>query len=171
MNLLPQDVVVLIKLKLLNNDAWTYNSIAYELMLSSSMVHSAIKRCTNAGLFVLQKRRPNNRALEEYLIHGVKYSFSPTLGTITRGIPTAFASPLLKEELSHNDSQPYVWMHPEGSQLGISVEPMYKSLPAATLKDPLLYKALSALDGIRIGEAREKKIAIEKLLSFIKSPS
>ncbi len=101
MNLLPQDVLVMLKLALSTSQGWSYNSIAYELGMSPSMAFSGVKRASQSRLFDPKLRRPRRKALEEFLIHGVKYSFPPDIGSITRGVPTTFASPALRDHFSY----------------------------------------------------------------------
>ena len=167
--MLPQDIVVLLKLAVSSKESWTYNEVAYELKMSPSMVHSAVKRTLNAKLFVEHRRRPHKKALEEFLIYGVKYAFAPQLGSVTRGVPTGFASPMLKDRIKSDGSDLYVWPHSEGEVRGIELEPLYKSVPLVALQDERLYSALGALDAIRVGKAREQKIAEKVLLELIKS--
>ncbi|MCP4602370.1 MAG: hypothetical protein GY847_17955 [Proteobacteria bacterium] len=167
MNLLPQDVLVMLKLSLLQRDSWTYNEIAYELKMSPSMVHSAVKRTTNARLFVSHRKRPHRKALEEFLIHGVKYAFAAQIGTVTRGVPTAFAWAGLKDQIQYKTNEIYVWPHPNGSERGIELLPLYRSVPEIALADERLYSALAALDAIRVGRAREQKMAKAALLSIL----
>lgn len=167
MNLLPQDIVVMLKLALSTNDNWTFNEVAYELKMSPSMVHSAVQRALNANLYLAHQRTPHSAALVEFLIHGVKYAFAPKRGSVTRGVPTGFASPVLKNKIKSGDSDVYVWPHPQGETKGVELEPLYKSVPEIALVDAKLYAVLGALDAIRIGRARERKIAataIEKML-------
>jgi len=163
MNILPQDVFILLKLAVSYKRDWTYNTIAYELGMSPSMVHSAIKRSIHARLFDANRKKPRGRALKEFLIHGVKYAFPPDIGTMTRGVPTAFASPPLKYHLTYHADQIYVWPYAEGNERGISFSPLYRSVPEVAMKNEKLYAALGLLDAIRLGKARESKLA-EKLL-------
>ena len=167
MNLLPQDVLVMLKLALSRQPDWTYNEIAYELKMSPSMVYNAVKRAIHARLFVTHKKRPHKKALEEFLVHGVKYAFAAQIGTITRGVPTAFASPGLRAHIQFDSDEIYVWPHSNGSERGIELLPLYKSVPEVSLVDARLYAALSALDGIRVGRARERKMAIAALISIL----
>ncbi|MFH1993253.1 MAG: hypothetical protein ABIK98_12770 [Pseudomonadota bacterium] len=163
MNLLPQDILIMIKLALSASRDWSYNTIAYELGMSPSMAFSGVKRASQARLFDPNRRRPLRKALEEFLIHGVKYSFPPDIGSLTRGIPTAFASPALRDHFSYDPENIYVWPYPEGNERGISFSPLYKSIPEIAMKDEKLYMALGLVDAIRLGRARESKLA-EKLL-------
>jgi hypothetical protein len=168
----PQDVVVLIKLAIESGRSWSYTQLAYELSMSASEVHAGIKRATQARLFSKQLNRPHRKALEEFLIHGVKYAYFPTIGSLTRGIPTAFASPILREQFAMNDdSEIYVWPHPLGEYRGLEFSPMYKSVPDAATRDKKLYAALSLLDALRIGRARDRNIAEKLLLEMIKNAS
>ena len=169
MNLLPQDVLVMVKLALSAKHGWTYDKVAYELGMSPSMAHSAVKRAVQARLFDNQLRRPKRKALEEFLVHGVKYAYPPDIGTMTRGIPTAFASPMLRNEFAHggSNSEVYVWPHPEGEARGIELSPLYKSVPDVARHDEKLYAALGLLDAIRIGRARERQLAEKLLLEML----
>jgi hypothetical protein len=101
--------------------------------------------------------------LEEFLIHGVKYSFPPDIGSMTRGIPTGFASPALRDNFSYAPDNLYVWPYSKGHERGISFSPLYKSIPELAMKDEKLYAALGLVDAIRLGRARESNLA-EKLL-------
>ena len=49
MNLLPQDVLIMIKLAVSRREGWTYNRIAHELDMSPSMAHSGVKRATTSS--------------------------------------------------------------------------------------------------------------------------
>ena len=57
----------------------------------------------------------------------------------------------------------FVWPHAKGNIKGQAITPLYKSVPEAALNDPLLHEMLALVDAIRVGSAREKKIAVEEL--------
>ena len=92
MVLKPQDIVILLKLVAIGERRWAYNSLANELAMSPAEVHAGIKRCIAAKLFDRQRKVPIKSALQEFLAHGVKYTFPPDRGAMTRGIPTGFAA-------------------------------------------------------------------------------
>jgi hypothetical protein len=168
MNLLPQDILIMIKLAVSTTQDWSYNTIAHELGMSPSMAFSGVKRASQARLFDSNRRRPLRKALEEFLIHGVKYSFPPDIGSMTRGIPTAFASPALRDHFAYDSENIYVWPHPQGHQRGISFSPLYKSIPEVAMKDEKLYAALGLVDALRLGRAREIKLAEKLLIDMLK---
>jgi hypothetical protein len=168
MNLLPQDVLIMIKLAVSSSEGWTYNKIAHELDMSPSMAHSGVKRATQARLFDPNRKRPRRKALEEFLVHGMKYAFPPDIGSLTRGIPTAFASPAFEGHLSYDPEEIYVWPYSEGSHRGISFSPLYRSVPEIALKDETLYSALGLVDALRLGRARESKLAEKLLVDMLK---
>ena len=62
--------------------------------MSPSEVHGAVKRAQAAHLLhgPEMQNRPNLSALEEFLIHGVKYAFPAECGESTRGLPTSYAA-------------------------------------------------------------------------------
>lgn len=64
-------------------------------IMSLSEVHAAVRRALAARLYDDMRRMPIREALQEYLIHGVKYACPPDRGGPTRGIPTSYAAPPL----------------------------------------------------------------------------
>lgn len=163
MQLKPQDIVVLLKLIGLNKD-WSYRSLAHELFMSAGEVHNALSRATQAQLFDADRKCPRIQALEEFLIHGVKYAYPAERGSLTRGTLTAYAAPPLNRIISGSDNeQPPVWPDPEGSARGYKLQPLYDSVPKAAKLDKALYELLALVDAIRDGRARERNLATEHL--------
>ena len=89
----PQDIVVLLKLSVPGGDP-TYAGIAQAVGMSSSEVHSAVRRAEKSGLLNPETRRPIRRALLEFIIHGLKYVFPAERGGLTRGLPNPAGRPL-----------------------------------------------------------------------------
>jgi DNA-binding Lrp family transcriptional regulator len=166
MSLKPQDVVVALKILTYSGRRPPISAIAGELSMSPSEVHGAIKRLQQARLLHGPEsgEKPNVAALEEFLVHGVKYAFPSQHGEVTRGIPTSYAAAPLNSMIFPGEELPPVWPAPEGDTRGIALQPLYKSAPAAAVRDPLLYELLALLDGIRDGRARERKIAEKELI-------
>ena len=105
---------------------------------------------------------PIRRALADYLISGVRYAFPASHGPVARGMPTAFAAPPLAQWFASEELPP-VWPDPEGKVKGFAVEPLYDSVPGAAKLDPALYELLALVDAIRMGRARERKLAEDEL--------
>jgi len=171
MNLKPQDIVVVLKLCAYPDARPAMSVIANELSLSPSEVHGAIGRLRASRLLHGPglKGRPNISALEEFLIHGLKYAFPAEHGEVTRGIPTSYAAEPLKSEVSMSNDLPPVWPWPEGNTRGVGLEPLYKSVPRAALRDSNLYQFLALVDAIRDGRARERKIAERDLVRRLRT--
>ncbi len=142
---------------------WSYASLGLELCMSPSEVHSGLKRAVIARLFDEQRRKPVKKALEEFLIHGVKYAFPPSRGGLTRGMPTSFAGPPLRDLIAASDQLPPVWPDPEGEAQGYEFSPLYRSVPKAAAKDFKLYELLVLVDAIRDSRAREREIAVNEI--------
>lgn len=176
MSIKPQDIVVLVKILVAQSNVhWSQNSLARELCLSPSQINMAFKRLVTAGLMTPyhppSKPQPIIQACEEFFVHGLKYIFPAKLGEIARGIPTSYAAPILNEDIiAGNDPVP-VWPYAEGEMRGVTLKPLYSSVPEAVIKhpDPLFYDMLALLDAIRSGRAREKQIAIQELSNILKS--
>ena len=171
MNLKPQDVVVALKLCAYPDARPPISVIANDLSLSPSEVHGAIGRLHASRLLhgPNLKDRPNISALEEFLVHGLKYAFPAVRGEVTRGIPTSYAAEPLKNEVSMSNDLPPVWPWPDGNTRGIGFEPLYKSVPQAALRDPNLYRFLALIDAIRDGRARARKIAERDLVHRLRA--
>jgi len=144
------------------------DSLARELFMSVSEVHAGIRRAIAAHLFNSQLKLPIKKALEEFLIHGVKYAFPPKHGSMTRGIPTAFAAPPLVNMISQPEEVPPVWPDPEGEVRGYEFSPLFKSVPKAARNDKKLYELLALLDAVRDGRARERELAIKEIKAKLK---
>ena len=159
----PQDVVVLLKLVANPSQPWTYLSLAEELALSPSQVHTSLRRAELARLYNTDSKRIARRSLGEFLIHGVKYAFPAQIGGQTRGAPTGYAAPPLNALIHTPDSDPPVWPSPTGTVRGYQFEPLYKGAVFAAERDPTLYELLALVDAVRDGRSREANLAVSLL--------
>ena len=165
----PQDVVVVLKLLGYGSNRPSFAQMAKDLVMSPSEVHGAIKRAQAARLLHGPElsNRPIVSALEEFLIHGVKYAFPAERGGPSRGIPTSYAAEPLNRVIAPSDEPIPVWPYAKGESRGIAFAPLYKLLPMAVLRDPLLYQELALVDAIRDGRARERKLAEQELKKIL----
>lgn len=166
MTLKPQDIVVLLKLcGYIPDIRPSYAIIATELGMSPSEIHSAVKRLRDSRLLHNSElgEQPNLSALEEFLIHGVKYVFPVKRGGLTRGMPTSYAAEPLSQLIKAGDEPVPVWADSNGTIRGVSIVPLYKSVPDAAKRDALLYQRLALVDAIRDGRLRERVLAEKEL--------
>ena len=165
MILKPQDIFILMKLVAQGRSEWSYSSLARELIMSPSEVHAGIKRATAAKLYDKNRRTPNKKALEEFIVHGVRYAYPPDLGGLTRGIPTSYAAAPLNGIIAQPSEDPPVWPYAEGEVMGFAFSPLFRSVPKAAIIDSKLYELLALVDAIRGGRARERDIAVREIRS------
>ena len=158
----PQDIIVLLKVLLLNQD-WTYQKLAKELKMSSSEVHAALKRCEESRLYRREPKRILRGALAEFLIHGIKYAFPAKPGAKVIGIPTAHSAEPLKSSLIFREDDIYVWKSDLGKIKGQEIKPLYRCVPEAVKEDAKFYELLTIVDGLRVGRARERELAAVEL--------
>lgn len=164
MALKPQDLVVLLKLAAHSGERPPYGRLAAELHMSVSEVHAAVQRSLASGLAADDSDpRPVTGALHEFLVHGARYAFPARLGGPVRGMPTGFAAPALKKLLAPSNDLPPVWPDAAGGTRGLEVAPLYRSVPDAARGDEHLYTLLALVDALRIGGARERRLAAEEL--------
>ncbi len=158
----PQDVVVALKLSL--GGAWSsYADLGQELGMSASEVHAAVRRLSEADLVDPENKEVRRKALRNFLVHGVPYAFPARLKEVTRGMPTAWAAPILSGRISASEQIFPVWPDPEGQVQGAAVQPLYGSVPGAARRDPALYDLLALVDALRIGRARERSLAEKEI--------
>ena len=168
MILKPQDIVILLKLVAWGSQSWTYQRLAVELSISQSEAHAGVRRAVAARLMsdaASANGRPILSALEEFLVHGVRYAYPPERGELTRGMPTGYAAPPLNKVIVQPDEPPPVWPYAEGTTRGYSFAPLFPSVPVAASRDPVLYELLALVDAIRDGRARERNLAAKELAS------
>ena len=165
----PQDLLVALKLSV-SPEHTNYASLAEQLAISLSEVHAAVQRATASHLITRDNSgiSANRSSLREFLVHGLKYVFPIVLGPLTRGLPTGVSAPPLYEQFQHSDALPLVWPDQDGLIRGISVLPIYPSVPSASKKDAKLYRLLAVVDALRGGAAREREMAKECLESVIR---
>jgi hypothetical protein len=134
------------------------------LFMSVGEIHNGLDRAARAGLFDAVGRKPRKQALEEFLVHGIKYAFFVEHGGVTRGVPTAYAAPPLNDIIVADDNDyPPVWSDVEGTVRGYAIEPLYPGAPRAARIDKEFYELLALVDAIRAGRARERNIAVDRL--------
>jgi hypothetical protein len=133
--------------------------------MSASEVHASVKRAQTARLLHGPDAddRPNLAAIEEFLVHGLKYAFPTEPGPLTRGIPTSYAAEPLRRKIPPGTTPIPVWPYTEGKDRGVAIAPLHRSAPMAALRDLRFYEYLALADALRDGRARERKLAEEEL--------
>lgn len=181
-----QDVVILLKLASLEDEAkeidhqfpppglaagedpYSVRGLEAALGISKTEISASLKRSLASGLAIKDRKtgrpKPSRRHLREFIVHGLKFVFPAKPGAMQRGLPTAFAAPVLRESLHSAGSLIFVWPYAHAKDMGQSVDPLFKSVPEACEKDKRLYAYLALVDAIRIGNQRESKHAADLLV-------
>jgi hypothetical protein len=160
-SLKPQDLLVLFKLASNLNERFTYAGLAQSLGIATSESHASIARVVQSRLASTDENGINlaRSAFIEFVIYGAIYFFPAVMGPATRGLPTGYAAPPLKEIINQPEEMPPVWPYSLGPVRGMALYPLYPSVPAVAATDPLLYENLALFDALRAGAAREREIA------------
>lgn len=161
----PQDVVVLLKVLLLEGTFWQSKDLAQALFLSPTEISFSLKRSQYARLLDGTGRQVARRTFLEFLLHGLAVVFPAQPGAQVRGVPTAHSAPPLREQLVAE--QLYVWPDAESENWGNAIEPLYPRAPQAAKYDPKLYELLALTDALRVGRPRERKLAGDLLKAFM----
>ena len=159
----PQDILILLKLVASKGKEWRQVDLAQELGLSQYEISVALERAKNSGFLDSSKKRIMKSALEEFLIHGLKYVYPALPGSVCRGIPTSHSALPLSKHIVSKEHDQYVWPFADGNVRGQAIEPLYESAPLAAHKDPKLHELLALVDALRVGRAREREIAEREL--------
>lgn len=186
----PQDILLLLKLVTLErpglfpgeagvrevppvpDEAFSVRALGEATGISKSEVSAAIRRCIHAGLARVDHEtgRPsaNTYGLSEFLLHGIKYVFPVKPGRVVRGVPTAHSAPVWNGKLLSGGNQVFVWEDAEGEAVGEQIEPLFKTVPLAARRDPVLYGLLALVDSIRLWRAREAGLARQWMQEYLR---
>lgn len=110
--------------------------------------------------------RVHAQALAEFTLHGAKYAFPGVRLPLAVGVPTSHSAPAFAGVFAPGSSD-FVWPHPNGSVRGIGVEPLHPAVPFAAMQDAKFYEMLALFDALRVGKARERNMAAERLQALI----
>jgi hypothetical protein len=110
--------------------------------------------------------RPHAHNLAEFALHGAKYAFPAVKLPLAVGVPTSHSAPAFTGVFAPGSTD-FVWPHPNGSVRGVGVEPLHPSVPFAAMQDARLYEMLALFDALRVGRARERGMALERLQVLI----
>jgi hypothetical protein len=168
LTLKPQDLYVLFALLTREESNPTYAQLAAQTGLAPSAVHGSLKRAASAGLVIFRDGRPAvlKPQLKEFVLGGAKYAFPAVHGRVSKGVPTAYAAAPLNTVIAPSSDPVPVWSHKDGTVRGVSLAPLYPTVPEAALRDENLYAALSLFDAYRSGQARERAAAQKMLEKY-----
>jgi len=166
-----QDILIALKIQSLHDQqadaaspSWSQRLLAEETGVSLSQVNAACRRLEEVGLLSPGSHEIVRSALLEFLVHGLKFVFPVVTGEVVRGMPTGYAADPLKGHFLASEGEPIpVWPDANGTARGMTLRPIYRSVPKAAKKDKQLYEYLVLIDAIRGGRARERNKAIEIL--------
>lgn len=148
-------------------DIFSLRSLENVLDISKSEISNSLRRSIESGLAIdnhhTGRPSPNRRGLRDFIVHGLKYVFPVKAMQMTRGMPTAFGAPILQNLVQSAGNLLYVWPDFESSDMGLSIEPLFKTVPEACRYDNYLYGCLALVDAIRTGNPRESNIAIDAI--------
>ena len=161
----PQDVIILLKKLTPEGRHMNGKELSDSLGISAAEISMAMERNRVAQLVDADKKRVNVLALKEFLVYGIKYCFPAPLGRIVRGMPTASSASPINQAIASNGNI-LVWKDSSGTVRGQSITPLFPTAVKASKKDPDLYALLSIVDALRIGNARERQVAVDCLNQY-----
>jgi hypothetical protein len=147
----------------------TFDNIARTLSISLSTAHTGVARLRDSKLMLPHGRRVNRSALLEFIEHGLRYVFPATPGRLVRGVPTAHSGPVLADTITADEQ--YVWPSSHGSVQGRAITPLIPKAAELAQRAPDTYAALSLVDAVRVGRARERRLALEALRARFNVPA
>lgn len=159
----PQDIVILLKIISLRDNDWRLKDLSKQLRISGSEVSESLNRSLIGGLIEDDKHTIRKEELLEFLVYGLKYVYPVVEGSLARGLATAHSAPILKDEFVLDNN--YIWPAKGFSTKGISVKPLYSTVPDACKGDQNLYDLLVLVDALRLG--KREKLVVELLAKKI----
>ena len=162
----PQDIVILCKIICNGDNHWQNKDLAKALHISPSEISESLNRSMLAGMINDEKKKVLRQSFLEFILHGFHYVFPALPGSMTNGIYTAQSHPWMSKQF--RAEMKYVWPHPRGEVRGLAIEPLYPAVVYAVENDDQLYKMLALMDVLRVGRARELKVAVSELEKMIR---
>lgn len=159
----PLDLAALLAVRARASHGWTFASLANDVGVSASQLHTSLERAAAAGLYGRDDRHVNVTGLVELLEHGVRWVFYAEVGERRRGVPTAHSGPLLSKLIASGAENRMVWPSPDGPELGQSLIPLYPQAVQTVERCPPLYELLTLVDAVRVGKRREHEAAMHVL--------
>ncbi len=157
----PLDIAVLLKIIAYGGADWKQQQISKDLHLSQSEISKSVARSKYAGLIDETGKQVRKLALMDFLEKGIAYVFPQRPGALVRGLPTSHSAAPLAQMIQGKED--YVWPYAKGKLRGQSVIPLYPQVPEAVSQDSKLHALLALVDALRVGQKRERILAISEL--------
>ena len=158
----PRDAALLIQVARAE-PGWTIRQLAERGGQPVGSIHRGLGRLAGVGLYDPQRRAVNLAVLDEFFRHGARFLLAAELGSLQRGIPTAWGVPPLSGLVSSDDPPP-VWPSAIGTVRGPSIEPLVANIDALGELWPEVAADLALVDAIRVGDARSRALATDLLM-------
>lgn len=165
------DVVVALHLTVAPTDAREYSAIAHALGIGAATAHRAVGRLVASRLVDGPSRAVRPLALEEFLCHGLRYVFPVDPGPRSLGLPTAHSAPKFRDDFAGSSDDVLVWPCEDGTVRGASVDPLHPAAILAARSHEELYDLLAVADVLRLGRAREIRVATQYLQTLLRAPA
>ena len=156
----PIDIAVAVMIA--ESQGSKFEEIAHVLGISLSKAFGGVQQLAKSGFMLPGSRRVDRLALLEFLEHGLRYVFPAAPGRLRTGVPTAHSGPILSADID-DGGEVYVWPSPNGSARGREIAPLVPKASELPLRAPKMYEALSLVDALRVGRARDRKLAVNAL--------
>ncbi len=159
------DILILLQIICLDKTSWHNKDLAYSLKISASEISESLNRSWIAKLLDSRKKHVNKMALMDFLAYGLPYTFPQVPKTLARGIATSHSASPLNQFF--NAKLDFIWPYAKGNLQGLTIKPLHKNVPLIVHTNPKLHEMLALVDALRVGRAREKKMAIDLLRKII----
>jgi hypothetical protein len=156
------DILTALAQVLGEEEAWGPDRVQWLLGASPAEHAESLHRLVRARLARPTDDRLLREPLLRFLVHGVPHAFPGAIGTPTTGVPTGGGAPFVGHigQLIGNE---LVWAAASGNAHGRSVEPLDPRVPAIALRDERMHALLAAVDLLRVGRARARRVALSFL--------
>lgn len=161
--MLGQDVVVALMLVARPEEGWTHAALGSETFQSASQAHAAVRRLREARLVAPEGWAVRRGALLEFLTAGLPYTFPVEPKGRTLGVATAWSHAPVQGRLGLTGEEALAWPDRDGDFRGLAVAPLHAAVPRIARGDARLHAWFALVDCLRLGRARERRLAAEAL--------
>lgn len=155
------DIVVLLALHRAHEDARARPTswLAQAMSISTKTSHDSLKRLARLRLLA-PGNEPALTLLLTFITPAAPFLFPAEPGPVSGGMPTAASAAPLNGIFATTETElGFVWPDADGTERGVSVEPLHRSVPTLARSLPGFHEDVALVDGLRIWNPRIRREA------------
>lgn len=145
----PEDVLVLLKIAVVENCEWNAELLSFELGHSVTEIEASLRRLKTSKL-LRSSNQPDPEALKRFLLKDLPELFPAAPGKQGRGILTGAKPDNYHVTADLPYTSIWIWSTVDGQDMGFEIPPLSPHCCFAALNDQRLRKVLAITETLRV---------------------